>query len=138
MDYFDNEKIKDYGNTPIVTELNYFTLKNKNYRTALWTGTHLQVTVMSIKQNEDVGKEIHENLDQMLYVVSGRAAVFMGKSEDDLSVKAYADGGDAIFIPAGTYHNVINAGLFPLKMFSVYAPVQHPYGTVQENKPTEE
>ena len=135
MDYFNSGEVKDYGNVPVVTELNYLTLKNRNYRTSVWTGTHLQVTVMNIKQNEDVGGEIHDHLDQMLYVVSGRAAVFMGKSKDDLSVKTYADGGDAIFIPAGTYHNVINAGIFPLKMFSVYAPVQHPYGTVQEDKP---
>ena len=137
MEIFYSGELKDYGNEPTVMELNNLTLKNKNYRTALWTGKHLQLTVMNIKQNEDVGDEIHDQLDQMLYIVSGRAAVFMGKSKNDLTLKTYADGGDAIFIPAGTWHNIINAGFFPLKMFSVYAPVQHPAGTVQEDKPVD-
>lgn len=137
MNLFFNGELKDFGDEPAVLELKNLATINNNYRTSLWTGKHLQVTVMSIESGGDIGAEIHENLDQMIYIVSGRAAVIMGEDKDNLSIKTYADPGDAVFIPSGTYHNVINASFYPLKVFSVYAPPAHRLDTVEPTKPEE-
>ena len=109
------------------------TLYNDFFRREMWTGEHLQITVMSIPVGGEVGKEIHTDLDQLLVVEQGSAAVFMGKTEE-LGFKGIAEAGSAILVPAGTYHNVLNDGKIPLKMFSVYAPPKHPIGTLQSTK----
>ena len=109
------------------------TLYNDYFRREMWTGEHLQITVMSIPVGGEVGKEIHTDLDQLLVVEQGSAAVFMGKTEE-LCFKGVAEAGSAIIVPSGTYHNVLNDGKIPLKMFSVYAPPKHPIGMVQRTK----
>ena len=136
--FFDENIFKDNGNKPCVIPLKKLTYLNDNYRVAVWTGTHLQITVMNILPNDDIGGEVHENLDQFLYIERGRAKVLIGESKDKLSVMQYAGEGEGILIPANNWHDVINVGMSDLKVFSVYAPVQHPYGTVQENKPEED
>ena len=110
------------------------TLYNNYFRRELWTGEHLQITVMAIPAGGEVGKEIHENLDQFLVVEQGSAAVFMGESEEMLSFVGEATEGMGILVPAGTFHNVLNDGKIPLKMYSVYAPPKHPVGTLQRTK----
>lgn len=110
------------------------TLYNNYYRREMWTGKHLQITVMAIPVGGEVGKEIHDALDQLLVVEQGSASVFMGRTEDDLPFVGEATEGCGILVPAGTYHNVINDGRLPLKMFSVYAPPKHPVGTLQKTK----
>ena len=110
------------------------TLYNRYFRREMWTGEHLQITVMAIPIGGEVGKEIHEDLDQMLVVEQGSAAVFMSREEGDLPFVGEATEGCAILVPSGTYHNIINDGRVPLKMYSVYAPPKHPVGTLQRTK----
>ena len=110
------------------------TLYNRYFRKEMWTGEHLQITVMCIPVGGEVGKEIHEDLDQMLVVVQGSASVFMAKQDGELPFVGEANEGSGILVPARTYHNVINDGRIPLKMFSVYAPPKHPVGTLQPTK----
>lgn len=127
-------KLKDYGPIPFVVNINEASKQNNTYRTALWTGSHLQVTLMSIKVGEDIGLEIHPNVDQFLRIEQGQGIVQMGKRKDNLNFvrKVYDD--FAIMIPAGTWHNVTNTGNIPLKLYSIYAPPQHPIGTVHVTK----
>jgi len=110
------------------------TLQNDYFRTALWTGTHLQLTLMSIKPGEDIGLEIHPNTDQFLRIEQGQGVVMMGKDKDNLTFQKRVYDNYAIFVPAGTWHNVINTGRKPLKLYSIYAPPQHPFGTVHVTK----
>ena len=118
-----------------VANLQKATLYNNYYRREMWTGEHLQITVMAIPVGGEVGKEIHADLDQLLVVEQGTAYVFMSKTEQaELPFVGEATEGCGILIPAGTYHNVINEGRIPLKMFSVYAPPKHPVGTLQKTK----
>lgn len=124
----------DHSGTGGVVNIEKATLYNNYFRRELWTGTHLQITVMSIPVGGEVGKEIHEELDQFLVVEQGSAAVFMGKSEERLDYVGSAEKGDGILVPAGTYHNVLNDGRIPLKLYSVYAPPKHPVGTLQKTK----
>lgn len=125
---------EDHSASGGVVSLAKATLYNRYYRREMWTGDHLQITVMSIPIGGEVGKEIHEDLDQILVVVQGSASVFMSKEKGELPFVGEATEGSAILVPAETYHNVINDGRTPLKMFSVYAPPKHPVGTLQATK----
>ncbi|OQA47824.1 MAG: Cupin domain protein [Firmicutes bacterium ADurb.Bin300] len=124
----------DYGPNPFVVNMENATLQNDYFRTALWTGTHLQLTLMSIKPGEDIGLEIHPNTDQFLRIEQGQGVVMMGKDKDNLTFQKRVYDNYAIFVPAGTWHNVINTGRKPLKLYSIYAPPQHPFGTVHVTK----
>ena len=131
----DFEKyLKDYGPEQVELPINRLTEINTYFRLSLWTGTKLQVTLMNIKPNEDVGLEKHEETDQLLFVVSGSGEVYSGKTREDLKFKCRVDGGDMIAVPANTWHNLINVTNRPLKLYSIYAPVEHPFGTKETEK----
>lgn len=126
--------LKDYGPQPYVVNIDEVTKQNNNFRTVLWTGAHFQVTLMSIKPGDDIGLEIHPNIDQFIRIEDGQGTVKMGKNKNKLDFQANVGDGSAIMVPAGTWHNVINTGNKPLKVYSIYAPPQHPYGAVQKTK----
>ena len=126
--------LTDYGPEPFVVDIGRAAFQNANFRTALWTGAHLQVTLMSIPPSGEIGLEIHPDVDQLLCIASGIGIVSMGKQKDQLSYQSKASEGYAIIIPAGTWHNVTNAGNRPIKLFSVYTPPPHPRGTVHRIK----
>ena len=126
--------MNDYGAEPAVLNIECLAEKNTNFRTALWTGKHLQVTLMCIPVGEEIGKEMHSNLDQFIRIESGYACVMMGKCECDLNHRHNVNENCAIIVPAGTWHNIINTGNTPLKLYSIYAPPQHPYGTIHRTK----
>ncbi|KAF0995501.1 MULTISPECIES: cupin domain-containing protein [Geobacillus] len=130
----ENIKLKDYGPEPFVVQINEAAKQNDTYRTALWTGPHLQVTLMSLNVGEDIGLEIHHHVDQFLRIEQGQGIVRMGKRKDELTLERNVRAGSAIMVPAGTWHNVINTGNVPLKLYSIYAPPQHPRGTVHRTK----
>ncbi len=133
-----NEVLRDYGPKPLIVNIDRFSELNPYYRTALWTGRHLQVTLMSIRVGGDIGIEMHPHLDQFIRVQSGCGLVKMGKCEDKLDYTKRVDGNYAIVIPAGTWHNLINIGNRPLKLYSIYAPPAHPFGTIHETKESAE
>lgn len=127
-------KLKDYGPEPFVVNITEATKQNNTFRTALWTGNHLQLTLMSVEVGESIGLEVHPNTDQFIRIEEGQGLVNMGDRKDmlDFQEKVYDD--FAIIIPAGKWHNIINTGKKPLKLYSIYAPPQHPKGTVHETK----
>lgn len=131
---YPEREVKDYGPEPYVVDIEAATRRNNNYRTALWTGNHLQVTLMSIKVRGDIGLEIHPDTDQFLRIEQGQGIAKMGPTKDNLSFQQRVFPGSAIMVPAGTWHNVINTGNIPLKLYSIYAPPHHPHGTVQKTK----
>jgi mannose-6-phosphate isomerase-like protein (cupin superfamily) len=126
--------LTDYGPKPFVVNINEATKQNNTYRTALWTGTHLQVTLMSLNVGEDIGLEMHSNVDQFLRIEQGQGIVQMGKSKDNLNFKRNVYDDYAIMIPAGTWHNLTNTCNIPIKLYSIYAPPNHPFGTVHVTK----
>ena len=123
----------DHGPQPFVTNIEQATLANENYRTTLWTGKQMQLTLMTIQPGHDIGLEVHDDHDQFLRIEEGEATVYMGESEDALDTWKAADD-DAVFVPAGTWHNLVNSGTSPLKLYSIYAPAEHPHGTVHVTK----
>ena len=126
--------LKDYGPEPFAINIEEATIQNNTFRTALWTGKYLQLTLMSINVGEDIGLEIHPNNDQFIRIEDGQGLVLMGDSKDKLDYQANVTNDFAFIIPAGKWHNLINTGCRPLKLYSIYAPPQHPHGTVHKTK----
>jgi mannose-6-phosphate isomerase-like protein (cupin superfamily) len=108
---------------------NYVELARQNdaFRRTIVTGEHSQVVVMAIQPGEEIGEETHEGDQSLVFVEGEGKAVLEGESEP---VRA----GDLVFVPAGTLHNFINAGPEPLRLVTIYAPPEHPDGTVHETK----
>lgn len=127
--------IRDHGPYPYTVNIEEATLQNNNYRTALWTGDHLQVTLMSIGVGEDIGLEMHPDVDQFIRIEQGQGLTEMGTRRNCLTYKRRVKDDYAIIIPAGYWHNLTNTGNVPLKLYSIYAPPNHPFGTVQPTKP---
>ncbi|MPM70274.1 hypothetical protein SDC9_117229 [bioreactor metagenome] len=125
---------KDFGSEPFVVNIEQATRQNNTFRSALWTGKYLQLTLMSINVGEDVGLENHPHLDQFIRIEQGQGLVKMGSSKDNLNFQTRVADGSAFFVPAGTWHNLINTGSRPLKLYSIYAPPEHPFGTVHKTK----
>ena len=105
------------------------TLENENFRKVLFTGPNSQLVVMSLAPGEDIGMEVHSDVDQFIRIESGSAkAILNGKEyemEDDF----------AVVIPAGTEHNIVNTSdTVQLKLYTIYTPPEHPEGTIHKNK----
>ncbi|WP_353050055.1 cupin domain-containing protein [Bacillus sp. ISL-39] len=127
-------QLTDFGNEPFTINIEEASLQNETFRTAIWTGKNLQVTVMNIDIGDDIGLEIHETGDQFIRVEEGEAFVQMGDSKDNLDFEARVSDDFAILIPEGKWHNVTNIGDTKLKVYVIYAPPEHPFGTVHETK----
>jgi len=106
------------------------TEKNEYFRQVLFTGKHLQLVVMSLQPKEELGNEVHEQVDQFFRIEEGGAKFVLSGTEEHL-----VGAGSAVVVPAGTYHNVINTSpTEPLKLYTIYTPPQHPDGTVHKTK----
>lgn len=105
------------------------TLKNAYFRQVLFTGKHSQLVVMCLQPGEEIGKEMHPNVDQFLRIEQGEAKFVLGEEEH------LVRDGDAVVVPAGTYHNVLNTSkTTPLRLYTLYSPPNHPDGTVHKTK----
>jgi len=116
--------------TGFVGSIEAETLKNPYFRQVLFTGEHCQLVVMCLQGGEEIGNEVHPNTDQFFRIEQGSAKfVFNGKEEH------MVQDGDAVVVPAGTFHNVINGSkTMPLKLYTLYSPPNHPDGTIHKNK----
>ena len=105
-------------------------LKNNNFRKVLFTGKHVQLVVMSLLPGEEIGNEVHKQVDQFFRIESGEAKLVVnGKS------KGIAKDGGSFLIPAGTWHNIINnSKTKKLKLYTLYSPPNHPPGTIHKTK----
>ena len=129
---------RDYGAEPFATNIKEITMKNDNFRTALWTGEHLQITLMCIKVGECIGLERHSDLDQFIAIEQGIGLVQMGNDRNNLNFQAKVHEDCVFVIPAGKWHNLTNIGEKPIKLYSIYALPQHLKGIVHRTKEEEE
>ncbi len=106
------------------------TLDNSYFRRVLFTGKHCQLVVMCLQPGEEIGNEVHPDVDQFFRIEQGSAKfIFNGKE------KHLVHASDAVVVPAGTYHNVVNTGRKKLlKLYTIYTPPQHPDGTIHKTK----
>jgi mannose-6-phosphate isomerase-like protein (cupin superfamily) len=106
------------------------TLSNEYFRQVLFTGKFCQLVVMCLQPGEEIGNEIHDHVDQFFRIEEGEAKFVFNETEVH---QVHAD--DAVIVPAGTFHNVINTSKSKqLKLYTIYSPPNHPDGTVHKNK----
>jgi mannose-6-phosphate isomerase-like protein (cupin superfamily) len=105
------------------------TKKNANFRKVLYTGKYQQLVAMSLKPGEDIGEEIHDNVDQFFRIEEGEAKAIVDGEETILKKD------DVVVVPAGSNHNLINTSKTKdLKLYTIYAPPNHPDKTVHKTK----
>jgi mannose-6-phosphate isomerase-like protein (cupin superfamily) len=100
---------------------------NKNFRDVIFTGPKSQLVLMSLREGEEIGLEVHDG-DQIIYVVGGKGVVVLDGLKNEI------EKGSIVFVPAGVRHNVVNTDDEALKLFTIYAPPQHAAGIVQATK----
>lgn len=116
--------------TGFVGDIEKLTEKNNYFRQVLFTGKHTQLVVMCLQPGEEIGNEVHDTVDQFFRIEEGEARFVFSGGEEHL-----VHDGDAVVVPAGTFHNVINASkVEALKLYTLYSPPNHPDGTVHKNK----
>jgi len=105
------------------------TLGNTNFRKVLFTGAHSQLVLMSLLPSEDIGMEVHPNVDQFFRFEVGEGKAVL--NDEEIIFKA----NDVVIVPAGTNHNIINTSTTePLKLYTIYSPANHPEGIVHNTK----
>lgn len=124
----------EHGGEVYITNVSKMAHANQNYRESIWTGSYLQMTLMSIPCGGEIGLEMHHDTDQYIKVEYGNAILEIGRNEVCMENRYRLCAGDSIFIPAGTWHNIVNTGRCALKLSSIYAPPHHPRCTVERNK----
>ncbi|MDO5035627.1 MAG: cupin domain-containing protein [Porphyromonas sp.] len=120
----------DHGPDFLTLDIEEYTEANTNFRTTLWTGHQMQLTLMSIPVGGDIGEEIHNTVEQFIRIESGEGEVFMGETQETMKSVAKVGGDEIVLVPQGVWHNIKNIGDEPLKLYSIYAPAEHPKGTV--------
>ena len=114
-------------NQPYVNDLKRSTKENEFFREVVFTGASSQLVVMSLQRGEEIGSEVHD-VDQLLYAVEGEGEAILD------GVRYPFEKGTVVCVPAGVEHNFVNSDDEPLKLFTIYAPPQHPAGTVHRTK----
>jgi mannose-6-phosphate isomerase-like protein (cupin superfamily) len=106
------------------------TLENTYFRHVLFTAQHAQLVVMCLRPGEEIGDEVHSNVDQFFRIEQGEAKFVLNEKEEHP-----VSDGDAVVVPAGTYHNVVNTSKTAmLKLYTIYSPPNHPAGTVHKTR----
>src|SRR3989344_3269880 len=114
-----------------IQNIEQLSIENDAFRTVLYTASHSQLVVMSLKAGEDIGEEVHD-VDQFLRVEKGSGKTILDGEETPIS------DGFAILVPAGVKHNIINTGDSEMKLYTLYSPPNHKGGTINPTKPTPE
>ena len=111
-----------------IADIEKLTEENSAFRHVLYTGHQLQLVLMALKPGEDIGMETHKTHDQFFRIEKGHGEIVI----DGTTRKVI--GGDAIIVPAGALHNLINTGDKPLRLYTLYAPPNHVDGLVEKRK----
>lgn len=112
-----------------VDNIEKLTLDNSNFRQVIFTGFHSQLVLMTLQPGEDIGLEVHHEVDQFFRIEAGHGKIILNGEEHDVT------DGSAIVVPAGVEHNLINTSSdSPLKLYTIYSPAHHKDGTIHTTK----
>jgi len=111
-----------------VTNMEELALKNENFREVLYTGKNSQLVLMSLLPNEEIGEEVHEDVDQFFRVEKGNGVAILTGVSNDIK------DGSTVLIPAGVKHNIINTGAEAMKLYTLYMPPHHRDGVIHKTK----
>lgn len=111
-----------------VTDIEEQTEANSDFRRVIFTAPHSQLVLMTLQPGEEIGMEVHDNVDQFFRIEEGEGKIVIAGKETPIS------DGSAMVVPAGTEHNVINTGSEPLKLYTIYSPPNHRDGVIHHTK----
>jgi len=111
-----------------VENIEKLTTDNDHFRKVLYTGQYLQLVLMTLKPGEEIGAEVHADHDQFFRIEEGSGEVIIDGQRTSIQDD------DAVIVPAGARHNVVNTGTRPLKLYTLYAPPEHRDKTVHATK----
>ncbi len=114
-----------------ITNIEKETLENENYRKVLYTSRYSQLVVMALQPGEEIGMEVHGDIDQFIRIEQGQGKVVLDGAETEV------EDDFAIVIPAGTEHNVVNTGVEAMKLYTIYSPPEHKHDVLQATKADE-
>ncbi len=114
-----------------ITNIEKETLENENYRKVLYTSRYSQLVVMVLQPGEEIGMEVHGDIDQFIRIEQGQGKVVLDGAETEV------EDDFAIVIPAGTEHNVVNTGVEAMKLYTIYSPPEHKHDVLQATKADE-
>lgn len=101
---------------------------NRDFRRGLFTGGHMQLVLMALKPGEEIGAKVHSTHDQFFRIEKGHGEIRLDGARTSIGA------GDAIIVPAGTRHNLINTGKRRLRLYTLYAPPEHADRPVEATK----
>ena len=113
---------------PIIDDIVGHARRNAYFREVVSTGPHCQVVVMSLPPGEDIGAEVHEDVDEVFVIVEGSGTAILDGERSPIVP------GRLVHVMAGVRHDIVNTGLGDLRLYTIYAPPQHAAGTVHETK----
>lgn len=116
------------GAQGFIGDIAKLTERNADFRRVLYTGKHLQLVLMSLDPGEDIGEETHRDVDQFFRIEEGRGEVVIEGR------RSRVESDDAILVPAGAKHNIVNTGKEPLRFYTIYGPPEHEDRTVHTSK----
>ncbi len=108
-------------------DLESLAVQNNDFRRVLYTAEHCQLVLMALKPQEEIGAEIHR-LDQFSRIEAGSGEVVLDGART--AIRA----GFAVVVPAGVKHNIINTGIVPLKLYTIYSPPNHRDGVIHHTR----
>jgi len=117
-----------------VENIETLTVENANFRQVLFTGKMAQLVLMSLAPGEEIGLEVHPDVDQFFRLEQGTVRIDLGATEDSIDERHQAEADWAFIVPAGTWHNVTNVGDDTVKLYTLYSPPNHPEGTIHRTK----
>lgn len=130
----ENRCEREHGGEVYVADLACAAGKSRDFRVSAWTGRYLQCTLMRIPRGTDIGFEVHSDTDQYIRIERGYGELVWKDGEHCVNKRQRIRAGESIFIPAGTWHNIVNVGRCDLSISSIYAPPHHPRCTVEKYK----
>ena len=101
---------------------------NTDFRRVVYTGHNMQLVLMSIEPGDEIGAEVHDDVDQFFRIEAGEGEITV----DDNVYRVKAD--DAVIVPQGARHNVKSVGKEPLKLYTIYSPPNHRDGVVHHTR----
>lgn len=111
-----------------ISDIEELTKANNNFRQVLYTGKYSQLVTMSLKPGEEIGEEVHHDVDQFFRFELGSGVVKIDGYEHEVK------DGTAVIVPSGAVHNVINTGSTELKLYTIYSPPEHMDGIIRGTK----
>lgn len=111
-----------------IDNIQTLTEKNTDFRHVLYTGKNLQLVLMAIQVGEEIGEETHKDRDQFFRIEKGEGEIMIDDNRSDIKTD------DAMIVPAGARHNVMNTGKVPLQLYTIYAPPEHRDATICATK----